>query len=155
MLPFELTKDTPYLALPGELWSVFYEYFNRNWPCYKGFLLYHDVPLVLSVGAGHVKEAFDVNHTSMYQYFCRLFSLPIRSVDYISTSMVKITCWLIASSSCWHTSNIKCNAYMHTILTVSMNMSDLCMSNSPMQCLRFRMTLTVPGGSILTNTYIF
>ena len=43
MLPFELTKDTPYLALSGELWSVFYEYFNRNWPCYKGFLLYHTV----------------------------------------------------------------------------------------------------------------
>ena len=40
MLPFELIKDTPYLALSGELWSVFYEYFNRNWPCYKGFLLY-------------------------------------------------------------------------------------------------------------------
>ena len=40
MLPSELTKDTPYLALSGELWSVFYEYFNRYWPCYKGFLLY-------------------------------------------------------------------------------------------------------------------
>ena len=40
MLPFELTKDTPYLALSGELWSVFYEYFNRNWSCFKGFLLY-------------------------------------------------------------------------------------------------------------------
>ena len=40
MLPFELTKKTPYLALSGELWSVFYEYFNRNWLCYKGFLLY-------------------------------------------------------------------------------------------------------------------
>ena len=40
MLPFELIKDTPYLALSGELWSVFYEYFNRNWSCYRGFLLY-------------------------------------------------------------------------------------------------------------------
>ena len=40
MLPFELTKDTPHLSLSGELWSVFYEYFNRNWSCYKGFLLY-------------------------------------------------------------------------------------------------------------------
>ena len=40
MSPFELTKDTPYLALSGELWSVFYEYFNRNWSCYKGFLLF-------------------------------------------------------------------------------------------------------------------
>ena len=28
MLPFELTKE------------YFYEYFNRNWSCYKGFLLY-------------------------------------------------------------------------------------------------------------------
>ena len=40
MLHFELTEDTPYLALSGELWSVFYEYFNRNWSCYKGSLLY-------------------------------------------------------------------------------------------------------------------
>ena len=48
MLPFELTKDTPYLALSGELWSVFYEYFNRNWPCYKGFLLY-----VISSSSAH------------------------------------------------------------------------------------------------------
>ena len=45
MLPFELTKDTPYLALSGELWSVFYEYFNRNWSCYKGFPLYSRTPL--------------------------------------------------------------------------------------------------------------
>ena len=44
MLPFELIKDTPYLALSGELWSVFYEYVNRNWSCYRGFLLY--VPLL-------------------------------------------------------------------------------------------------------------
>ena len=29
MLPFQLTKDTPYLALSGELWSVFYEYFTE------------------------------------------------------------------------------------------------------------------------------
>ena len=41
LLPFELAKETPYLTLLGELWSVFYEYFNRNWLCfYKGFLLY-------------------------------------------------------------------------------------------------------------------
>ena len=40
MLPFELTKDQK--TLLGELWGVFYEYFNRNWLCYKGFLLYCD-----------------------------------------------------------------------------------------------------------------
>ena len=27
---FELTKDTPYLALTGELWSVFCEYFGER-----------------------------------------------------------------------------------------------------------------------------
>ena len=59
MLPFELTKDTPYLALSGELWSVFYEYFNRNWPCYKGFLLYLDiwsVPLAVLPGLSYRME---------------------------------------------------------------------------------------------------
>ena len=38
MLPFKLIKDTPYLALSGELWSVFYEYFNRNWSCYRLYI---------------------------------------------------------------------------------------------------------------------
>ena len=37
---FVLTKDTPYLALTGEIWSVFCEYFSKKQPCYEGFLLY-------------------------------------------------------------------------------------------------------------------
>ena len=37
MLPFEFTKDTPYLALSGELWSVFYEYFTEIDRVIKGF----------------------------------------------------------------------------------------------------------------------
>ena len=37
---FELTKDTPYLALAGELWDVFCEYFDEKRSCYKGVLLY-------------------------------------------------------------------------------------------------------------------
>ena len=54
MLPFELTKDTPYLALSGELWSVFYEYYNRNWSCYKGFLLYYiEITVFVRNGAGY------------------------------------------------------------------------------------------------------
>ena len=67
MLPFELIKDTPYLALSGELWSVFYEYFNRNWSCYRGFLLYLKSFLV-----------DDKNpHFVQGQYYC-----CIRSIDY-------------------------------------------------------------------------
>ena len=57
MLPFELTKDTPYLALSGELWSVFYEYLNRNWSCYKGFLLY-------------MRINTNLNHKEMEIYGC-------------------------------------------------------------------------------------
>ena len=34
------TKDTPYLALMGELWGVFCGYFWENWPRYNGTALY-------------------------------------------------------------------------------------------------------------------
>ena len=36
----ELTKDTPYLALTGELLGVCCEDFGENWPCYNGTALY-------------------------------------------------------------------------------------------------------------------
>ena len=37
MLPFELTKDTPYLALSGELWSVFVSISTEIDRVMKGF----------------------------------------------------------------------------------------------------------------------
>ena len=37
---FWLTTDTPYLALTGELWGVYYENFEENWPRYNGTVLY-------------------------------------------------------------------------------------------------------------------
>ena len=36
----ESTKDSPYLALMGELWGVFCEYFGENWPRNNGTALY-------------------------------------------------------------------------------------------------------------------
>ena len=33
-------KDTPYLALTGELWGAFCEYLWENWPCCNGIALY-------------------------------------------------------------------------------------------------------------------
>ena len=33
-------KDTPYLALMGELWGVFCEDFGEYWPQYNGTTLY-------------------------------------------------------------------------------------------------------------------
>ena len=37
---FRFTKDTPYLFLTGELWSVYCEEFGVNWPRYNGTALY-------------------------------------------------------------------------------------------------------------------
>ena len=38
------TKDTPYLALTGELWGVFGEYLWKNWPCYNDTALLFFLP---------------------------------------------------------------------------------------------------------------
>ena len=37
---FTLTKDTPYLALMGELWGAYCENFQENWPRYNSTVLY-------------------------------------------------------------------------------------------------------------------
>ena len=37
---FELTIDTPYLALTGKLWGAYREDLGENWPTYKGNVLY-------------------------------------------------------------------------------------------------------------------
>ena len=34
------TNDTPYLALTGEIWGVFNEFFSENWPRYIESVLY-------------------------------------------------------------------------------------------------------------------
>ena len=44
----KLTKETPYLALTGELWAVYYEDFDENWPRYNGTALYN-VHIVVGV----------------------------------------------------------------------------------------------------------
>ena len=83
MLPFELTKDTPYLALSGELWSVFYEYFNRNWSCYKGFLLY----LLLAKSPHMYCDNWGTNE--MTGWFPVMWACWFRSVNRFSSSCTK------------------------------------------------------------------
>ena len=48
---FELTKDTPYLALTGELWDVFCEYFDEKRSCYKGVLLYASSDISIKINS--------------------------------------------------------------------------------------------------------
>ena len=44
---YELTKDTPYLALTGKLWSFLYEYFEEKLLCYKEFGEYFNRSFIL------------------------------------------------------------------------------------------------------------
>ena len=70
MLPFELTKDTPYLALSGELWSVFYEYFTEIDRVIKGFYCISQMSLQLSCG-GTCQIGIQFKESNMY-LFARL-----------------------------------------------------------------------------------
>ena len=36
---FQLTKDTPYLALTGKVWVVYCDDFGENWPRYNSTAL--------------------------------------------------------------------------------------------------------------------
>ena len=40
-LYFKLTTETPYLALTGKLWGVYYDKFEETWPLYNGTALYY------------------------------------------------------------------------------------------------------------------
>ena len=44
---FQSTKDTPYLALTGELWDVFCDDSGENWPRYNGTALYYTGKMTL------------------------------------------------------------------------------------------------------------
>ena len=52
MLDAGSTKDTPYLALTGELWAVLCEYLWENWPRYNGTAMYQLVDLFFIVIEG-------------------------------------------------------------------------------------------------------
>ena len=41
---FKLTSDAQYLDLTGELWGIYYEEFEENWPRYNGTALYYVLP---------------------------------------------------------------------------------------------------------------
>ena len=98
MLPFELTKDTPYLALSGELWSVFYEYFNRNWSCYKGFLLYH-ISIICCPFASSWQQISISSGNGMVSN--RQLGIPWSSVDHVL---------------CCHMESLDCNELTFHIL---------------------------------------
>ena len=49
---FEHTRNTPYLAITGELWGVFCEDFDGNWPRYNGTALYFWKQIQYKYGKG-------------------------------------------------------------------------------------------------------
>ena len=53
---FKLTTDTPYLALTGERWGVYCEYFGENWPRYNGIVV---LPFkILAIYSIHSKTSY-------------------------------------------------------------------------------------------------
>ena len=50
---FVFTTDTPYLALTGELWGVYFEKFGESWPPYKDTALYMCQWIRISIGSGN------------------------------------------------------------------------------------------------------
>ena len=42
-LDFRITRDTPYLALTGEIWGVYCEDIGENWPRYNGIAPYMEL----------------------------------------------------------------------------------------------------------------
>ena len=59
-LKFGSTKDTSYLALTGQVWSVFCYEFGENWQRYIGTALY--LQLALSPRKGHNCSLQDISH---------------------------------------------------------------------------------------------
>ena len=60
---FWLSKNIPSLALAGELWDVYCEYFGRRWPCYiKDVTTYSTCHLTLVEGLARIdaKEALEL-----------------------------------------------------------------------------------------------
>ena len=48
------TKDTPYLALTGELWGVFCADLSKNWSRYNGTALYYLANRIAAPGASQL-----------------------------------------------------------------------------------------------------
>ena len=53
----QITNYTPYLALTGELWGVFWEDLIENWPHYKGTALYVSL-MAPSLPCGRISNAY-------------------------------------------------------------------------------------------------
>ena len=63
---FKLITDTPYLALTGELWGVYYENYEENWPRYNGTALYLVFVLIT------IQERYDemIDHDTLHVVRC-------------------------------------------------------------------------------------
>ena len=60
---FELTTDTPYLTLTGELWGVYCEYYGENWP-------YYHVTLTLTINY-HITIQLNFTKYHGHTYNCQ------------------------------------------------------------------------------------
>ena len=121
MLPFELTKDTPYLALLGELWSVFCEYFNRNWPCYKGFLLYivlltcSDITCLFSELKYHVSVGFPRSSWNIEHWITLIKAYTLSLIVYFIASVIYTV------YSIWYTNSLSLFSSLFNFVSISVD----------------------------------
>ena len=62
---FKLTTDTPYLALTGELWAVYYDIFEENWPGYNCTARYVTLELMKTTRFYYHRHTF-VRRVTLY-----------------------------------------------------------------------------------------
>ena len=88
------TKDTPYLALTGELWGVLCKHLWENWSCYNGtapYVLLGPWVCFISVSVYQIREGSRVLHV----FWDGMSSEMIR---YIGTAPYWIENWLCGAS---------------------------------------------------------
>ena len=64
---FQLTKDTPYLALTDKLWSVYYENLGENRSCYNSIILYLPKPANYISAPHYQPTCFSGGGTSIWR----------------------------------------------------------------------------------------
>ena len=112
-------KRHPYLALTGELWGVFCEYFGENWPWYNSTALYissfnpyqcilhiHNIPVLL--GPPSRNTIISVPALTTIQHTSSLWSSKINS-DATRD-------WHIVACDCYHNVCIRSNRSRNSAL---------------------------------------
>ena len=101
---FAYTNDTPYLALMGEIWDDFREFFNENWPRYIESALccawdieqcYKQVIAIINSLIVQYPEMFTALYITIYQYHLMHCALISRKLTFTSPHRRYVPCCIL------------------------------------------------------------